>query len=412
MKLLAQVAWRNLWRHKRRSLITAAAMATAVGLCMATMALTDGMFQTIFNVMVEQQLGHVQVHHPDYPERKTLYDTLHDGEHLVEQVQRVPHTVAVSPRLNGFALVGGAETSAGAALQGIQPARMRSVNTIHERVTEGAWLADDASAQMVLGIGLAQEIEVDIGDEVVVVTQAADGSLGNALYTVTGLTSTGNTQMDNSGAYMHLADLQDLLGLPDQLHGVTVLTDDADDLEAYTADLSATIGNGDREVQTWWEASPQSQEMLAMRDVSVFFVIGIVFTVAAFGIVNTMLMSVFERTRELGVLKAIGLRPGKMVWLIVFESFFLAGLASSIGLVVGLLLDAYLVFVGIDFSTGTGGEGVSFSGVTLDPIIRGDVRLDSILVVITSTFVVSILASLWPAVRAARLAPVEAIRSE
>ena len=137
MSLLAQIAWRNLWRHKRRSLITAAAMATAVGLCMATMALTDGMFQTIFNVMVEQQLGHVQVHHPDYPERKTLYDTLRDGEHLVEQVQRVPHTLAVSPRLNGFALVGGAETSAGAALQGIQPARMRSVNTIHERVTKG-----------------------------------------------------------------------------------------------------------------------------------------------------------------------------------------------------------------------------------------------------------------------------------
>ncbi len=411
MRLLAGVAWRNLWRHRRRSLITAGAMAVAVAMCMAMMSITDGMFAKIFDVMVEQQLGHVQVHHPDYPETKALYDALPGATELISQVESTAGTTAVAPTLNGFALVGGADTSAGAMLLGITPARTRAVNTIHERVRDGDWLADDAAQQVVLGVGLAKEIEAELGDDVVMVTQAADGSMGNALYTVVGVASTGNTRMDNSGAWMHLADLQELLALPDQVHGLTILTDDADDLEAYGDALTASIGGEAVEVQTWWQASPQTQEMLALRDVNTVFILGIVFTVAAFGIVNTMLMSVFERTRELGVLKAIGLRPGRMVWLIVFESVFLAGVASAIGLVLGAALDAYLIVVGIDFS-GASGEGFSFSGVTLDPIIRGKVDYGSIAVIIVSTFVVSVLASLWPASKAARLEPVHAIRSQ
>jgi ABC-type lipoprotein release transport system permease subunit len=411
MKFLMSVAWRNLWRHKRRSLITATAMAVAVALCMATIAITDGMFEKIFHVMVEQQLGHVQVHHPEYPATRNLYHTLSDAPAQVEAIEAVDGTVAVSPSLEGFALVGGAERSAGAMLRGIDPPRMEQVTTIHERVTEGTWLPDDPEQDIVLGVGLAEEIEAGLGDQVVAVTQAADGSLGNELYEVVGIASTGNTQMDNSGAWMHLADLQDLLVLPDQAHGITVLADDPDALEDYSARLGAAIGaDGDIEVQTWWEASPQTEEMLAMRDFSVVLVLGIVFTVAAFGILNTMLMSVFERTRELGVLKAIGLRPGRLVVLIVFESFFLAGLASAIGLVLGAALDAYLIVYGIDFSAG--GEGFTFAGVTLDPVMRGAVRVESVVFIIASTFVVSVGASLWPAGRAARLAPVEAIRSE
>jgi len=128
-------------------------------------------------------------------------------------------------------------------------------------------------------------------------------------------------------------------------------------------------------------------------------------------VVNTMMMSVFERTREMGVLRALGLRKGKLVWLVVFESFFLAGLAATIGLTIGGLLDWYIVAYGIDFS-GSMPEGFSFEGVMLDPVMKGAFRVQPIVSTVTSVFIVSILASLYPAWRATRLQPVTAIREE
>jgi len=171
------------------------------------------------------------------------------------------------------------------------------------------------------------------------------------------------------------------------------------------------VASDDVQVQTWWEASPSTAEMMGMRDASVFIMLGVVFTVAAFGVINTMLMSVFERTREMGVLRALGLRPGKLVWLVVLESFFLAALASTIGLIMGGLLDWYLVAHGLDFSSSLP-DGFSFEGITLDPVMRGEVRPLGVIGPVLAVFFVSILASRWPAWRAARLQPVTAIRAE
>ncbi len=409
MHFFVAVAWRNLWRHKRRSLITAVAMAFGVGLCMVTVAFNDGMFEDMFEVMVEQQLGHLQVHHPAYPSKRVLDDTLKGGEALLAAIDAHPDTAAASPRLHGFVLVGGEKKSAGALLVGIVPERERQVTPLADRVQQGTFLT--GPGQILVGHKLLEEIEVSLGDEVVVVTQAADGSLGNALFTVAGTYKSGNVQMDRAGAYLGLDELQDLLVLPDQLHGVTVLADDPAALDAYATDLRARVGTDEVSVETWWEASPQTAQLMGMRDASAIIVLGIVFGAAAFGILNTMMMSVFERTRELGVLRALGIRPGHLVLLVVVESVFLAALASSIGLVIGGVLDGYLVVYGLDMSTAAE-DGFSFQGVMLDPVIHGVVRWQSVLLVIGSVFLVSVGASLYPAFRAARLRPVEAIRSE
>ena len=190
-----------------------------------------------------------------------------------------------------------------------------------------------------------------------------------------------------------------------------MLTRDPGAIEAYAEELSQAIGSDTVQVQPWWEASPQTSQMMGMRDFSALLILGIVFGAAAFGVLNTMMMSVFERTRELGVLRALGIRPGRLVWLILIESFFLAGLSAVIGLMIGGVLDWYIVVHGLDFSS-AGEDGFSFSGIVLDPIIYGVVRPISIAYIVVAVFVVSVLSSLWPALRAARLRPVEAIRSE
>ena len=250
-----------------------------------------------------------------------------------------------------------------------------------------------------------------LGDLVVAVTQATDGSVGNELFSVVGLYRTGDVMMDQNGAYVHIADAEELLALYDQAHGLTVLTDHADHVEAFAQRLRAEISGEQVQVQTWWEASPSTAEMMGLRDATVFIMLGIVFTVAAFGVINTMLMSVFERTRELGVLRALGLRPAKLVWLVVLESFFLAGLAASIGLLLGGSLDWYLVVHGLDFSASMP-DGFSWEGIMLEPVMHGEVRALGVLAPVAAVFIVSTLASLWPAWRAARLQPVTAIRAE
>lgn len=408
MRALFAVAWRNLWRHRRRSLITATAMAVGVGLCMASIAYTDGTYQMIFDVLVEQQLGHVQVHNPAYPGRRALYDTLPEADATLARLEALPGTAAASGRLFGYALLGGPGRSTGVQLVGIDPQRERQVTRVWSRVREGEYLAEGDDQGVLLGADLARELGVKPGDEVVAVTQSADGSMGNALYTVRGLVRSGNTQIDNGGAYLSLAALQELLVLPDQVHEVILLARDAEQLDPYAA--SAQQAAPEALVQTWQQASPQTAQMLALQDVSVGLILAVVFGVAAFGVLNTMMMSVFERTRELGVLKAIGMRPGRMVTLVLLESLCLAALAAGIGLLIGGGLDAWLVVYGIDFSSSI--ESMDFMGVSIDPVMKGVVRPGGVVLTVVAVFLVSGLASLWPALRAARLEPVEAIRSE
>jgi len=407
---LVAIAWRNLWRHKRRSLITATAMAVAVAMCMSLIAFTDGMYGKMFEIMVDQQLGHVQIHHPDYPGTRQLLDTIPDAEATIEAIEGVQGAVGATGRLNGFALLGGAKKSTGAQLQGLEPARELPLTHVDQRIVEGRYLADEPGKEIVLGTGLAEDLALGIGDEVVGFTQSADGSLGNDLYTVVGLSSTGNAAMDKGGAWMHLADLQELLVLPDQVHNITVLSMDADELGPFTERLEEVVPEG-IEVQAWSEASPQTAELMGMQSFASLIMLGIVFAVASFGVLNTMMMSVFERTRELGVLKAIGLRPRQMVSMVLWESVFLAALAGTIGLVFGGLLDLLVVFVGFDMSAGSP-DGFEIMGVRLDPVIYGEVTPFSLFAPITALVVVSVLASIWPAWRAARLQPVEAIRTE
>ncbi len=409
MKFYVSVAWRNLWRHARRSLITATAMAVAVALCMAMIAFTDGMFAQMFDVMVRQQLGHAQVHHPDYPGRRAMHDTVEDAAAVVAELRALPSTELVSPRLNVFGLIGGAEKTSGGQLIGVDPAPFAAATDMTRLLKSGSWLADGPAHEVLLGDLLARELAVGLGDEIVVVTQAADGSLGNDLFTVKGTVHTGNTALDKGGALIHLADAQALVVLPDQVHEIVLLSAEADDLVPYVTEVAALLP--DLDVKPWYEASPQTAQMLGMQDVSSYILLGIVFTVAAFGVLNTMMMSVFERTRELGVLKALGIRPWRLVVLVLVESVFLAGVANVIGLALGLGLDAYLVAYGIDFSGALEG-GFEFSGITIDPVMKGLVRPHMIAITVAAVFVVAALASLWPAMRAARLQPVESLRAE
>ncbi len=430
--MLLAMAWRNLWRHGRRTMITAGAMAISVGFVMALLTFMDGMYREMGGVMIDQTIGHLQVAHPDYAESRTLYDTVPAGQSKVDAIAGLPTTRAVSARMYGFVLLGSDTDTAGSQLVGVLPQRELGLVPHEDRLKQGRWLAPDGDHEVVLGAGLADTLEVGLGASVVAVTQAADGSLGNELFEVVGIASSGSAALDRTGAWVNLPDLQGLLVLPDQVHEITVLTtfDDSraadEDISAAAEAVATAVGgraaltpddpdrpqaeDGEIVVRPWWLVDPTVAGMLATSDASAWVTLFIVFAVAGLGVLNTMLMSVFERTRELGVMKALGTRPGKVVQLVLWESMLLGVLATVGGLVIGGLMAWFLVTQGVDMTAN--GEQMTTGGVLFAERIHGVVRADRIIVTVVCLLGVALLAALWPAIRAARLVPVDAMRQD
>lgn len=411
VNVLARIAWRNIWRSPRRTWITVSAMALGVALCMACVAWIDGMFMDGFDLLVRQTIGHVQVQHPAYPKHRALYDTIPDAETLLERLDRLPDVQAVSGRVLGYSLLAVRDQAAGAQLIGVVPEREAATSSIDTKVESGGhWLGGEPRKEILLGFGLAESLKAKLGDEVVVVTQAADGSLGNDLFHVTGVIKTGSVARDRAGAYVHRTDLQQLLALPDQLHEIALIARDEDRIPALASEVRSALADRRVLVRTWDEVNPVAKQLISFQDSFMFVMLFLVYAVAALGILNTMLMSVFERTKELGVMRALGLRPVQTMLLVVLESAAMALVAGALGLGLGLLFDGYLVKYGIDLSNLMG--SFSFGGISFSPVMYGRIRLSAVVTTVVGLFGIAILASLWPAFRAARLKPVEAMRQE
>ena len=407
--MLLTIAWRNLWRQKRRSLVTSLALALGVALSMASICFQDGFYNVMNRVMVQQRLGHVQIHHEDYPGRRAMHDTLNGATERLQALQALEGVGQVTGRLRGQVLIGGARKSEGGEVLGIIPTLEEAFTGVSGMVSEGRFLGVEAAREIVLGGGLADTIDVEVGDEIVLLTQSADGSMGNDLYTLVGLVTTGSMAIDRYGGYLHLEDLQDLLVLEDSLHEITLTTASGDGADAgVLATLLKERVDGDSLVRTWQEVDPQVAEMMKMQSIAAGIILFFVLGAAGFVVLNTMMMAVFERTRELGVLMALGMRPRRIVGLVLTEAVVLSFLSLAIGLTLGGLLDWYLVTKGIRMMEGN----LDFMGVRMPGTIKGAVEWSAVVMTIGAGVLFSVMAAVWPSWRASRLRPVEAMRQD
>ncbi len=408
MRFTLAIAWRNLWRNPVRSGLTGFGMAVAVVMVMWMVSYMEGMYGQIYDVLIDQKLGHVQIHHPDYPGRSLMHDTLPDGAALLAAVEALPESVSATGRLTGFGLVGSAETSTGGKLVGVDVAREDAVTNLSARVRQGRLFTAGALNEAVIGIKLAEELKVDLGGEVVVILQAADGSMANELYGVVGIAKTGDGMMDRGGVWVDLAGLQELLALPDQLHEVLVLGSDMDLAPALSVAVEGAVPD-DLLVRTWSETDPQTAQMAGFQTMSLAIMLFVFYGVAGLGILNTMLMAVFERTRELGLLQALGLQPRRIRRMVIAESALLGAIATAIGGTLGMGVQYWMVNTGMDMSVN--GEGLEYMGLTLDPIIKGAYDPPTTVFTLVFVFVICIGATVWPAFRATRMDPVDAMRT-
>ncbi|MCG6988896.1 MAG: ABC transporter permease [Gemmatimonadetes bacterium] len=400
---ILRMAWRNVWRNRRRSLVTVAATTLAFTVMVLYSSLVQGYLVAMERNLLDLELGDVQVHDPRYQDDPSLYSSIADASELLARFDAKGY--AASARLLGFGLGAGADASAGVQIQGIDVVRDRRVSRIYERVKQGRWLDPGAPHEVVVGSQLARTLVVKPGDELILLSQAADGSTANDIYTVRGVLQGVSEAVDRVGVFMTDAAFRRFFAFPEGAHEIILRRPPDMDVDAFAASVRELAPN--ERVQTWRELAPTLASLLDSARSIMVVVFLIVYVAIGILILNAMLMAVFERIREFGVLKAIGYAPGQVLLVILGE----CAMQTLLAIVAGLLLAWpglwYLTRVGIDM--GKLG-GMAMMGVVLDPIWRGVVNPSVFTMPLVTLVAIVGLAAAYPAARAAWISPIRAIQ--
>lgn len=400
---MLRCAWRNLWRNSRRTAITLAAVTLNTALLIFIFAMNRGMLRQTLENATGVVMGEAQAHAPDYLEDRSLYKLL-QADAILEIAKK--NGVGAAARLYGYGLVSGDRKSAGAFFWGIDPAQEKASFKLATYIKEGRFLPEAPEGGVLLGKKLAHSLQADIGDEIVVLVQAADGSLGNELYTVSGILKAIGDSIDRSAVIMHEKDFRSLFVLQKGVHEIAFHTGGKKPAEEIRTLVASASNNA--EVKTWRELSPVLSDMLRVSHGALYVFLAIFFLAAALGVMNTMLMATYERIHEFGILKAVGASPWRIVMDVLSEALVLSGFAAAMGACIGVAVSYYFQLNGLDL-TGVAGD-VSFAGMAFDPIWRAALSFRTVIEPVGVMCTVCVLASLYPAVIAARLDPVEAIR--
>ena len=398
-----QYGWRNLWRNTRRTGITLAAVCLSTAILMASYGLMDGLMQHAVSNATNLVVGEVQVHAQGYRADHSIYKALNEPDLILQAAKQ--KNVAAAPRRYGYGLVAVGTKSAGARFWGVEPASERTTFDLAQHLQEGRFLSETTQRGVVLGQKLARSLQAQIGSEIVVVVQAADGSLGNDLYTVTGILKAAGDSIDRNAALIHAADFVELFVSGERIHEVALNSRGMVSPEGLTALLS--IAAPEEEIKSWRHLMPEVSDMVNLFDAFIW-IFGLIFLLAAgMGVMNTMLMATYERIREFGILKALGATPWGIIRDVAAEALVLAALGTVLGTILGLAGSYYLQEVGLDLSIFAGTYSVG--GVAFDPIWRATISPKMVLIPAILMLIIGLVASLYPAALAARLDPVKAI---
>ena len=403
MRILS-MASRNVIRNWRRTLVTTLAMGFAGFIMILFASLTEGLLYTSERNAVAMNLGDMQIHTEGYRDDPDLYKRIGNASDLVKRLQQAGFHAA--QRVYGFGLAAAGSASAGVQLRGIDLTNEATVTQIHKHVMQGNWLADTDPKGVVIGKKLGRTLNVKPGDEVVIIGQATDGSMANDLYTVRGILKSIGEEVDRAGFFMVERAFRELMVLPQGAHEITVMRPDRSrDLESATTQV-ATLAPG-YETLHWRSLRPVIARILDLADAQTIFMVLITYFAVAMIVLNAMLMSVFERIRELGIMKAIGVTPWQILLLVYVETMVQVTVASIIALSSGWSVARYFQNNGIDLSSIAG--STSFGGVAIDPIWYAYVTKEAVIIPIVFLFIIAAAAVIYPAIKAAVIRPVKAI---
>ncbi len=402
--LLAKIAFRNVFRQKRRSLLTGLTMIGGFVMLSLSISISDGTYDQAIEAFTLSSTGHVQIHRAGYLEKPTLFNTFTDADAIGAKVMEVEGVESWTPRVFSPALTFIGSKTTVARIVGIDPVREPETTHIREKIGQGRMFGPEPAKEAMIGGGLAEVLNAKPGDELVLIAQGADGSIANDLFKIVAVLKGGINTAEARNCYLQLQTAQDFLVLPGRYHELVVTLNDFRRSRWAAKEIARVLNDPRLEVEPWEVIErPFYRAMMADKE-GMWVSLLIIIVIVAIGVLNTVLMSILERTREYGVLKALGTRPGALFKLILLETTFLAVLAVVLGTLISLGVDHYMSLHGISYP-----EAIDMGGIMLSTM-QGTINLRVIALPALVTFFTALLVSVIPAVRAMRIKPVQAMR--
>lgn len=406
MNPLVKMAWLNIWRNPRRTVILVCAVAAGLVGILFSMAFVNGWIRQLVSDAVGTYEGHVKVLARGYNDNPVIENSFEPSERIRSALESDPRVRSFVARAAVQGLLSTPEHSLVVTIIGTDPEREGDVSTVFRMLREGRALSGGAEGEILLGRNLSEKIRKGPGKKVVLMSQQLGGEIGTAAFRAVGLFDVGSGSFNEANVYITLREAQRMLNLGGRVTEIAVLLHDIADSDAVAADLAARLGDESLEVLTWRQRLPYVRETLEMMGDYTWIYYLIFYIAMAFGIVNTLMISIGERTHEIGVLMAVGMTRARLMAVIVLESFFIAVVAVAAGLAAGAALVGWFNARGIDLSAFA--EGMDLFGMA--HVIRPVLVAADVGSAVAGTFAIAVLFSLLPAWRAARLVPVEALR--
>ena len=389
--MLFKLAWKNVWRNRLRSGIMVAAMVFGLlGVILMVgfvKALTDNMLENA----IKYQTAHLQIHNPDFLVNEELDAWLPRADALAGVIKDIPGVDGVTVRHVVDGMLASAASTRGVRINGIIVADEVAVTSLAESLVEGGLLTEKGRNPIMVSQRSAKKLNLRIGSKVVLTFSDLEGEVSGAAFRVCGFFNTPSSGFDESNVYVRRADLTEYTGL-NQSHEIAVRLADGDNIDVVKPDVKEVVGH-EGVVQDWGEVQPVLAALKGTMNLSNNIIIGVFVVALGFGIINIMLMSVFERTREFAMLMAVGMTGGKVLRLVVMESLMLGGVGSVLGLAASSLMIAVTGKVGLPF--GRMAEGLGAFGV--DTVLYPEVTMATYLGTLAMLLLTSVLAALYPA---------------
>jgi putative ABC transport system permease protein len=402
--LIFRMAWRNIFRQKRRTLLTVFTMFGGFVLSSLSIGWADGTYNRIIEIFTRNRLGHIQIHARGYLDKPSLYKNIQDYREVGQTIEKIKGVEDWTPRVYSAGLASAGEKSAGVQIIGIDPERETRATRFDKKIVRGANFLPDASHEAILGKNLAQTLQAKTGDEVVIVSQGADGSIANDLYKIVGIAESGDAALDRVSLYLHLKDAQELLVLGEKVQEIVVIAQKLNQVKKLTQRIRQVLDNTELEVSPWQEFARSFYVAMQADKQGSWIMLFIVILIVAIGVLNTVLMTVLERTREYGLMRAIGTQPGQVFKLVLYETILMAVIGILIGIALSLPANYLLSRHGIPMPQSFTYGGMEFTHY------YSEVSAYSLYIPAITVIFSAIVVCLFPALKAAKVAPARALR--
>ncbi|MEP5567115.1 MAG: FtsX-like permease family protein [Halioglobus sp.] len=407
MSVTLRLAWRNLWRHGRRTWLTVGAMVFCNALLVFLISTQLGSYAMMIDGTLGFLTGHLQVQEARYNDEPRMRYTVPDGIALAQKLRESTRNPAFAARGSAFALASSEDRSFGIQILGVQPASESGVSTLPGLIGEGRYLNSGNAAEIVIGSVLARNLKVNVDDEITFLGSGRDDSFAAGIATVVGIIDSGMTELDRSIAEIPLEYFQEIFAMEDDVHMIVSKVDDLDKVAPLQAQVQQQLSDPELKVLDWDQLQPGLSQAIQADLFSSFVMYAVLIVLVAFSVLNTQLMSVLERTREFGVMTALGVSPGQLGRLVLLETAIMSLLGLLLGCLVGGLATAYLGQTGIALD----GMKEAMERYNIEGRLYPQLSVLSLLAGPVIVFLGGMLAAIYPALRLYTLQPVAAMRA-